>query len=79
MRVATCGNTILVAVSAFEADFLIAAYRALNEKHERERTMSSQLKSQVVDAIMRLELSISDLKETAEPPQNIYDFLSFND
>ena len=79
MQVFTYGNTITVAVSSLEADFLVAAYRALNEKHEMERTMSPQLKNQVVDAIMRLELSISDLKETSEPRQSIYDFFSFND
>ena len=78
MHVVSCLNSINVIVNARDAELLLAGLRSLNEKHEHDHTMTPQLKIIIVDAIMRIELSILDIREGIDPKQKLYDILTFN-
>lgn len=78
MNVISVSNWINIIASATEAELILSGLRALNARHEQERTMTPQLKDQIITAIILIEGVISTVKETPELLQMTYDFQSNN-
>jgi hypothetical protein len=76
MNVISVAKSINIIVSATEAELIVNALRDKNTKHEHERTMTPQLKDQIITSIMLIEGVILTLKDTPELPQVAYDFQS---
>lgn len=76
MHVISVAKLIYIVVSAKDAELMVSGIRALNAKHELERTMTPFLKDEIITAIMLIEGVVSTLKETPELPQVAYDFQS---
>ena len=69
MHVVAFNKNIYAQLSVKESELQIAGLRALNEKHERERTLTPQLKNNIVTAVMHLEECIARVNESTEIDQ----------
>ncbi|MEI7526970.1 MAG: hypothetical protein WCJ95_21660 [Mariniphaga sp.] len=60
---------IAILLTIREAELGIAALKALNEKLEQEKSMTSSLKEQIATAILMMELEIAGVQERPERMQ----------
>jgi len=75
MHVVAFNKKIYAQLSVKESELQIAGLRALNEKLERERTLTPKLKDNIVTAVLRLEGCIADINDTTETDQRQYNSL----
>lgn len=73
MQVISVASSIYIIVSATEAEMMISGIRALNDRHEHDRTMTPHLKDAIIIAIMQIEGGIASVNEIPELPQIMYD------
>jgi len=75
MRVNAINTTIICTLTIKEAELLCAGLRAYNEKLIIAKSMTPQIKDEIVTAIMQLEDRIDKLKHRPEPDQKLYDLV----
>lgn len=74
MKLTKLGNYTAVMLTPAELDLIVSGLRELNEKHEKNRTMTRALKTEIIAMLYSIEDRIASLQVILpESPQELYD------